>query len=228
MQYILLNEINPKHSTIETILTNRGIELENIEQYLNTTDEHIHDYNLFGREKLEAAYNQLMVIIENDEDCLVIVDSDADGYTSSAILINYLYDNFPDWVENHLTYVMHDGKQHGLSDIEIPDNIKLVFVPDAGSNDYEEHYNFWNKTANKIIVLDHHEAEEDSKFAIVINNQLSDYPNKHLSGAGVTWQFCKFLDEKLNVNYADNYLDIVSLGLDFWANISFPAAAGVN
>jgi len=48
--------------------------------------------------------------------------------------------------------------------------------------------------------------------AICINNQLSDYPNKFLSGAGVAWQFCRYLDKLMNINKADEYRDLVALG----------------
>ena len=47
---------------------------------------------------------------------------------------------------------------------------------------------------------------------LTINNQLSDYPNKELSGVGVTWQFCRYIDSILNCNYANNFLDLVALG----------------
>ena len=46
----------------------------------------------------------------------------------------------------------------------------------------------------------------------MINNQLSNYPNKELSGAGVTWQFCRYLDSLLQKDFANNYLDLVALG----------------
>ena len=51
-------------------------------------------------------------------------------------------------------------------------------------------------------------------FHIIINNQLSDYPNKEMSGVGIVWQFCKYMDNLMGVNYADNYLDLVALGMD--------------
>lgn len=54
-----------------------------------------------------------------------------------------------------------------------------------GSNDYDFHKKI-KKAGRQIIILDHHEAEHVSEDAIVINNQLSNYPNKELSGAGVT------------------------------------------
>ena len=44
-----------------------------------------------------------------------------------------------------------------------------------GSNDYDFHKKI-KKAGRQIIILDHHEAEHVSKDAIVINNQLSNYP----------------------------------------------------
>ena len=85
-------------------------------------------------------------------------------------------------------------------------------MPDAGSNDYEAHTALKSKGI-KTIILDHHLADEVSKDAVVINNQLSDYPNKDLSGVGVVYQFCRYIDEKIKTNYADYYLDLVALGL---------------
>lgn len=151
---------------------------------------------------------------------LRVCKSDADGFTSSAILINYLHDLFPAWVENNLTYILHTGKQHGLND-HIDDLIEkkkwdskfgLVIIPDAGSNDTEECTRL-KKEGVKTIVLDHHLCDVENPDAIVINNQLSNYPNKDFSGAGIVYQFCRYLDKLLQINNADEYLDLVALGL---------------
>ena len=91
-------------------------------------------------------------------------------------------------------------------------NFDLILIPDAGSNDYEAHAALKKKNIDTII-LDHHLADKISDDAIVINNQLSDYPNKELSGVGVVYQFCRYIDEKMQTNFADYYLDLVALGL---------------
>ena len=216
MKYKLIKPINENYSAIEQILTNRNIKHEDINSYLNTSDDIIASYEDFGIEKMEAAAKALAECIGADQKALVIVDSDCDGYTASALLINYLYDLFPAWVQNKLSWFMHSGKQHGLNDVMeqgIDEDIKLVIVPDAGSNDYEEHKELKERGV-KVIVLDHHEAEKISEDAIIINNQLSKYPNKHMSGVGVVWQFCTYLDNKLDTNYANKYLDLVALGMD--------------
>lgn len=215
MKYQLIKPINENYSAIEQILTNRNVPYDHIQHYLNTTDEDINSYNDFGKNVLWEAVNVIGRCVYEDKKAMVIVDSDCDGFTSAALLINYLYDLFPAWVENNLTWFMHSGKQHGLSDVplEMTDDIQLLLIPDASSNDYEYH-EILNKCGKDIIILDHHEAEKISEHAIVINNQLSNYPNKHLSGVGVVWQFCRYMDDVMGTNYADDYLDLVALGMD--------------
>lgn len=212
---LIRNNLNPlTSSTVEHILTNRGISKDKIYHYLNTTDEDINSPLMFGEQRLAAAARTLIKNISQNKNCLVVVDSDCDGYTSAAILINYLYDLFPAWVTNHVQWFIHNGKQHGLSDC-IDELIKydysLVILPDSSSNDFEYHKKLVKNTT-EVIVLDHHEASHISDYAIVINNQLSDYPNKDFSGAGVTWQFCRYIDLLMKNNYAEEYLDLVALG----------------
>ena len=215
MKYKLIKPINENYSTIEQILTNRNIKHEDIKQYLNTTDENVSSFNAFGKEALWKAFCARGTCIAEDQKALVIVDSDCDGYTASALLINYLYDLFPAWVQNKLSWFIHSGKQHGLSDV--PSSLlamnQLILIPDASSNDYTYHQDL-AECGIDIVILDHHEAERVSEHAIVINNQLSDYPNKDLSGVGVVWQFCRYMDELMQTNYANDYLDLVALGMD--------------
>ena len=213
MKYQLLCPVNPQYSAIEQVLTNRGIPHDTIYHYLNTTDNDINSPLAFGEDKLKAAARLLIQCISENKKALVVVDSDCDGFTSAGLLINYLHDLFPGWVELYLKYFIHDGKQHGLSDcVNFASDYDLIILPDSSSNDYEYHHQLANGGCTGIIVLDHHEAESLSEYAIIINNQLSNYPNKELSGVGVTWQFCRYLDNLLQTHYADKYLDLVALG----------------
>lgn len=211
---LIKNNLSPFTSTVELVLNNRGIKSENIFHYLNTTDEDINSPLLFGEERLAAAAKILIKNISENKKCLVIVDSDCDGYTSSAVLINYLYDLFPSWVQNHLEYYIHEGKQHGLSDcidFLLGSCYSLIILPDSSSNDYKYH-KLLKEDMTDIIILDHHEAEKLSEDALVINNQLSDYPNKNLSAVGVTWQFCRYIDSLMKTSFAEEYIDLVALG----------------
>ena len=216
MKYQLINPINPNYSALEQVLTNRGIKYENILHYVNTTDEDINSFLLLGENKLKQAVAWILEAIRENKDIIIVVDSDCDGFTSSSLLINYLYDLFPAWVATHVHWIIHSGKQHGLSDCcdEIVKNqYSLVIVPDAGSNDYEYQDKLFENGV-KTIVLDHHEIEEPEKIknAIVINNQWENYPNKQLSGVGVVWQFCRYIDSLMGSDNANNYLDLVALG----------------
>lgn len=215
MKYQLINKINPNYSTIQQILTNRGIPFNEISHYMNTTDEDINSPLLLGEERLKNAAAALTQAILSNESVLIIVDCDCDGFTSSALLINYLYDVFPSWVENNLHWFLHEEKEHGLGDCMeyiSQRQFSLIIVPDAGSNDYQYHKQL-KQQGRTVIILDHHEAEFVSSDAIIINNQLCDYPNKEFSGVGIVWQFCRYLDSLLNKDFANNYLDLVALGL---------------
>ena len=224
MRYQLIKPINQNFSPIQQILYNRNIPFNQIPKYLYTTDDDINPPEALGQDKLKAAAALLIKTIKDNAQALVIIDADADGFTSAAVLINYLHDFFPAWVENNLVYRVHDGKQHGLSDhidwiLKVKNdpaddrNFSLVIIPDAGSNDAEQ---CTRLVQNGIfsIVLDHHLCDIENKDAIVINNQLCDYPNKDLSGVGIVYQFCRYIDKLLQTNNADNYLDLVALGLN--------------
>ena len=214
MKIKLINQPDKDLKATEQVLINRGIKLSDAYHYLNTTDEDINSPLAFGKEKMSAAARLLMQAVAAEKRILVVVDCDCDGYTSSAILITYLHDVFPSYTENYVDWFLHSGKQHGLSDLKLEDHEEygLIIAPDAASNDYDLHLEFAYKNI-PVLVLDHHEAEFDSPNAIVINNQLSDYPNKHFAGAGVTWQFCRYLDNKLGVQYADKFIDLASVAI---------------
>jgi single-stranded-DNA-specific exonuclease len=64
---------------------------------------------------------------------------------------------------------LHEGKQHGIIFNTIPKDVKLVIAPDSGSNDYLEHQLLYKQGCD-VLVIDHHEAERYSNYAVVINN----------------------------------------------------------
>ena len=197
-------------SAVEQVLANRGIAPENVEHYLNTTDEDILSPILIMN--IEEGVKVLIQAIAQGDKVLIQIDSDCDGYTSAAALINYLNRLFPGFVQNNIYYRIHTGKQHGILLETIPEDVKLVIAPDSSSNDYEVHQELKSRGVN-VLVIDHHEADKISENAVIINNQLCDYPTKSLSGVGMVYKFCSYMDELLNVDYADDYLDLVALGM---------------
>ena len=197
-------------SAVEQVLANRGIAPENVNHYLNTTDEDILDPKILMN--IQEGVKILIKHISQGNKILIQIDSDCDGYTSAAALINYLNCLFPGFVQNNIYYRIHTGKQHGLILETIPNDVKLVIAPDSSSNDYEVHAELAARGVD-VLVIDHHEADKVSEDACVINNQLCDYPTKSLSGVGMVYKFCSYIDELLNVDYADQFLDLVALGM---------------
>jgi single-stranded-DNA-specific exonuclease len=80
------------------------------------------------------------------------------------------------------------------------------------SNDYEAHKEMYDRGID-VLVIDHHEADQVSKYACIINNQLCDYPTKSLSGVGMVYKFCSYIDKIMNTDYADQFIDLVALGM---------------
>ena len=197
-------------TAVEQVLANRGIYPEHVDHYINTTDEDILSPDLIANMR-EGAQMLIKHVAQNDK-VLIQIDSDCDGYTSAATLINYLNCLFPGFVQNNVLYRIHSGKQHGIIPTSIPKDVKLVIAPDSSSNDYEEHKELFEKGID-VLVIDHHEADTVSEYACVINNQLCDYPTKSLSGVGMVYKFCSYIDELLNADYADQFLDLVALGM---------------
>ena len=111
---------------------------------------------------MRKAASTLIKHIQKNNDILIIVDSDCDGFTSSAIFINYLYSLFPSYVENKIHYILHSGKQHGLND-HIEDILEdkqyqLIIIPDAGTNDTAACKKLHERNID-IIIMDHHLKE---------------------------------------------------------------------
>lgn len=208
MEYQLINPRRPGTSAIEQVLLNRGI--TDVAHYLNTVDTDI--LSPLGLDNMKQGAELLVSHIAQGSKVYVIVDSDCDGYTSAALLINYLNNLFPAFVQNNISYGMHTGKQHGIVLDMLPNDVKLVIAPDSASSDYEQHEEL-SKRGVDVLVIDHHEAPEISQYACVINNQLCDYANKTLSGVGVVYKFCSYLDQLMNTDYANHYLDLVALGM---------------
>ena len=213
MKYKLIAKPNKNYSPMQQILVNRGIDVKDIEHYLKTSDADILNPDLL--DNMIEGVKRLISAIKNQEKIFLIVDCDADGFTASAALVNYIYKVFPSAMDL-LSIQLHEGKEHGIEEkwLEeiVANEYKLVICPDASSNDYKQH-KFLKDNGIDVLVLDHHDAEEVSENAIIINNQLSDYPNKTLSGVGIVYKFCSKIDELMKIKEADTILDLVSLGM---------------
>lgn len=199
---------NDCFNVVNNIMKNRGI--KNPKEYFNISSENEINYNKL--DNIMLAVHVFNEHYSNKDKIGILIDCDVDGYTSAAVMYNYIkeMDN-----EYPIEYIMHNNpKAHGLGDdVEIPDDIKLLIIPDAGSNNVEECKSL-RKKGISIIILDHHQCDVENQYAVVVNNQLSDdYSNKDLAGVGVVYKFCQALDEYYWQEYANNNIDLVALGL---------------
>jgi single-stranded-DNA-specific exonuclease len=211
MKTKLINE-NFKKDYVNQLLKSRGI--ENPEDYYNPGREFLQPPT--DLENVERGANVLMKALAMEEKILIVVDSDNDGFTSATIMYNYLKDLDP---YCNIDYILHEGKQHGLQDhinslIDGGEKYGLIILPDSSSNDYVYHEQLSN-LGTSVLVLDHHITDTElSENAVIINNQLSpNYKNKELTGAGVVYQFCRYLDLKLGKSFADKYMDLAAWGI---------------
>jgi single-stranded-DNA-specific exonuclease len=212
---------------MELVLDNRGI--DDITTFFQHTWEDCVQ-NPYDLDNITIAAKKIIEHLYTSKTIAILVDCDADGFTSAAVLANYFEDarktglvgNCFTWNDNlpEFKFIHHEGKIHGLTDTAIMKDLRdlikpaLLIVPDASGT--EEQYKALNDLGIDIVVLDHHDTKEygNNKNVIVVNNQHSEkYRNKALSGVGVAWQTCRVMDDLLPVSIADDYLDLVAVGL---------------
>lgn len=138
---------------------------------------------------------------------------DCDGICSFAIIYQYLKRMNH---EKEIEFFIHEGKQHGFSDMMEQLEKKdwgLIIAPDSATNDGQ----YIKEFTCPVLVLDHHIKESESEIPpnmILINNQTSkNYRNKDLCGGGVVWQFCRALDDYFLMDWAYDYIDLCAVSL---------------
>lgn len=230
IEYLKNDDITSKLAKI------RGIQENEIDDFLMPTEKEL--FNANEMKNSQKAVDRIIEAINENQKVAVSVDSDVDGITSSAIMIRYLR-NYIDNVnyiyhqreDGHGVYsqikdVVEEGDRQDLNDRnrEIVSNSDLLIILDSSSNDFRgiEEVHKLNKDID-IIILDHHQIEWEEEgrdmndLAILVNPQQEDceYPNKHLSGAGVTFKIVELTQSNLpiqKVNVGD-YYDLVAVGM---------------
>lgn len=204
----------------DEFLNNYGINLlhargiVDVDGYLNPTKDYLQSPLEF--ENIRQGADLYLNNIGAGKHILIVVDSDNDGFTSATITYQYTKRLAPD---TEIDYWLHEGKQHGLQDhidklIEDGHTYDLIILPDSSSNDFEYH-EMLREIKTPCLVLDHHLTDiQLSDNVVVINNQLSpSYHNKELTGAGVVYQFCRYIDDITNHEWANDYLDLAAWGI---------------
>lgn len=127
MKYRLVNK-EIKQNYIEELLHERGV--DDVETFLNPTEASLESYS--GLCNIDKGVRLLLDNIGENRQIALITDSDVDGFTSSAIMYQYLKRQNP---QLQIDYYVHSGKQHGLEDMWEKlqgKNYSLLIIPDAG------------------------------------------------------------------------------------------------
>ena len=206
----LLNKVN-KNKFIQEYLKALGV--EDINLYLNPNSSCLDDAKFYPN--MEKAANLLFKATTNKYKIGLLVDVDCDGMCSATIVrtfLNTYYDIDP------VIYI-RQGKAHGLrasasEDIveQIKaDDIQLMIIPDAGTNDAPECHDLKAHGCDTLI-LDHHKVEINNPDAVIVNHHLNNGLNTALSGTGVTAKFIQYYCEYYHVDapYMD---DLVAMSI---------------
>lgn len=192
---------------VNTILENRGI--KDVEHFLNPREE-----DLLPLDSLMRINDARQIIekgLDNNKNFGIHWDVDTDGVSSGTIMTRYLR-NYTDRVSSYI----NTGKAHGLieQDLEQFNGVDILIVVDSLDKDTSQYEELHNRGI-QIIVLDHHAIDHNvdyDKFVTLVSSQRN-YDNPSLSGAGVVWKFCKYLDEYFMNDYSDEYVDLAACGI---------------
>ena len=206
MKIKLVND-NITSDYTKNLLRARGV--DNIDDFLSPSEKNLQSWE--DLDNIKLGVDLVKNTINDKKPYAILIDPDNDGFTSFAILYQYLKRLNP---EKEIEYFIHSAKQHGLEDtyqVFQDKEYSIVFLPDSSSNDGV----FAKEINAPICVIDHHEIDnEPSDNMIVINNQSSaKYKNKYLSGAGVVWQFCRAMDYYFGHEWAYDYTDLAAVGI---------------
>lgn len=188
---------------ITSIFNNRGI--DDIDHFLRPNAD-----DLIPFEKLhniEKAYSIVSDGVDNNKAFLVYADCDVDGTTSGVIMLRYLRN-----YTNKVDVIINQGKEHGVENYDVSAcRADIVIIVDSINEN--ECYQKFIDADKQIVILDHHIIPNNFRTDVVLVSSANDYENSELSGAGITWKFCKYFDYMTLNDYADELTDLACAGL---------------
>lgn len=209
------NDVNQGNinAYILRILSNRGINNEEaIEKFISPKLDDLYDPFLLP--DMLRAVDMIKNYINDKKKIVIYGDYDADGITSTSILLNF-FKEIGACVDYYIPDRMDEG--YGLN-VEAIDNIiksgaELIITVDCGiSSIYEVSYCKQNKV--DIIITDHHECGDEIPDTIVIDAKRADsgYPFRDLSGAGIAFKLVMALKSIFKSIDPLKYIDLAAIG----------------
>lgn len=216
----LLKEKFNLSNLVAKILSNRNIlgremQEDDIKKFLNPTRDDFYDPFLLP--DMEQAVERIEQAIKNNEKILIYGDYDADGITSTTILIKFFKEIGVE-VDKYIPNRLEEG--YGINNKALEEiknrGIDLIITVDTGitANDQVK---YANELGLDVIITDHHEPSDEIPKAVAVidakrkNNQ---YPFNQLAGCGIAFKLTQAISIKRKLDpskYLKN-LDIVSIG----------------
>lgn len=187
------------------ILKERGIRAK--KQFLNPTKKSL--LPLDSLPSIEKAANIVQNGILKDKLFKVLFDCDLDGISAGTIITRYLK-NFNANIETHINH----NKLHGIQNVNELRDCDVLIVVDSLDSEIDN-YKVLSESGIEVIVLDHHAVNPEvpyDKYITLVTSQTT-YENKALSGAGVTWKFCRYIDDCQGTDFSNDLLDLCACGL---------------
>lgn len=194
---------------LEKALVSKGYTTQTDIEHLLSKEELFHDPMLLS--DMEKAVSRIHKAIENSEKILVYGDYDADGVTSTTILVKTLESLGAQvgwYIPNRFTegYGPSEGAFRNAHD----EDVTLIITVDNGVQGHHE-IDIANELGIDVIVTDHHEFGITKPNAYAIVHPVHpdfDYPFEYLAGVGVSYKLCKALKADL----PDYFLGLVAIG----------------
>ena len=195
---------------IAKILNARNItDMTSVKKYFS--DEYEEGYDPFLMHDMQKAVDRINEAIENEEKILVYGDYDADGITSTVLLVETLISmgaNVSSYIPNRFEEGYGPNKEAFTKIID--SGITLIITVDNGIAGVEE-VDLANELGCDVIVTDHHKIQDTIPNAYAIihpEHPEGNYPFKRLAGVGVAFKLAHALLEI----FPDFLLDLVAIG----------------
>lgn len=196
---------------IDTLLESRGI--NDVTEFLHPSED-----DVLPLEKLHNIDKAAQVILDGVDDIdtvfLVYYDTDSDGCTAGSIATRYL----EHLGANVFTYI-NEKKDHGIKnfDTDLLNDVDIVWIVDSIQDSIEPYKRFLDKNV-QIVITDHHLIKDEFRkemedLGIILVSSAVDYENPALSGSGVTWKLCQYMDYMNLDDYSDKMIDLAAVGL---------------
>ncbi len=224
-EWIIKNSNTDNKSIVDRLLEIRGINSEDAKrEFLHPLEITLTHPNAFC--DMQKAVERIVRAIDNKENILIYGDFDADGVTSTSVLMKtfaYLGGNVDYYIPDR------DTEGHGLNSGALVTLLaqkkpKLIITVDNGISNVEE-VKFIKSFGRDVIITDHHEAPEDipSAYAIINPKAMNALDEKltplqieyltSLAGVGVAFKVAQGVLEHYNkLEFSYELLPYVAVG----------------